>query len=754
MVSLPPSGVEVVVVALRIYCQETGRKNNGASSKHDKNRKSKGNPMKLGKTFLLAAGILSICLTTASAQIYDFTTIAGTAGSDGDDDGYGTSALFSNPMSVAVSSTGNVFVADYGNNTIRRIIPSSTNWVVVTIAGESGSSGSNDAVGTSALFDSPTAVAVYGTGVVYVADWGNCTIRQIALSAGSWTVSTIAGKAGDYGSSNGIGTSALFSNPVSVAVDSTGVVYVADYGNNTIRKIAPESGYWVVSTISGKAGKSGSADGTNSTARFNGPAGVAVDSTGNVYVADYENSTIRKIVPVGTNWVVTTIAGKAGSSGSANGTNSTARFNGPTSVAVDSNGNVFVADYGNSTIRKIVPVGTDWVVSTVGGKAKSTGSASGAGSAARFYYPAGVSLDSDGNVYVADMHNNTIRRGLAMPETFVPLTGTYNGLVIQTNAPSQASSGALKLVLTETGTFAANLTMGGASAAFGGQFDLTGNVTNTVTIAKTNSLNVIMHVDISNGTEQITGTVSNGTLLSELVADRATFSKTSPCSLTGSYTFVLEPPSDTSLPQGYGYGVLSVANTGSGKLTGVLGDGTKFKATVPISNHDTAPLYSVLYGKKGACVAWLNFTNNTIDATAYWIKPPVSKSHYYPASFTTNVTLLGSKYVAPAKNSPMLTLSNITSNVMLTLGGGNISAALSNSVTVATNNTVTIVSGSVSNLTLKLTSKKGTFTGGFMHPVTHKTAKFSGVVLQSQNFGAGLFTGTNETGYVAIDPVE
>ena len=711
--------------------------------------------MKLGKTFLLAAGILSICLTTVSAQIYDFTTIAGTAGSGGDNDGYGTSALFSNPMSVAVSSTGDVFVADYGNNTIRRIIPSGTNWVVVTIAGESGNSGSNDAVGTSALFNSPTAVAVYGTGVVYVADYGNNTIRQVALSAGSWTVSTIAGKAGDFGSSNGIGTSALFSNPVSVAVNSTGVVYVADYGNNTIRMITPESGYWVVSTIAGKAGKSGSTDGTNSIARFYGPAGVAADGAGNIYVADYGNNTIRRIVPVGTNWVVSTIAGKVGSKGSTDGTNSAARFYYPIGVALDSTGNVYVADYENSTIRKITPVGTNWVVSTIGGMAKKTGSANGVGNSARFYYPTGVALDSTGNVYVADTYNDTIRRGLAMLATFVPLTGTYNGLVIQTNAPSQASLGALKLVLTETGSFAANLTMGGVSAAFGGQFDYTGNVTNVVTVASTNSLHVIMHLDISTSTEQITGTVSNSAFRSELVADRATFSKASPCSLTGLYTFVLEPPSDTDLPQGYGYGTLRIASTGSGKLSGVLGDGTKLSATVPISKHGTAPLYSALYGKKGACATWLNFTNNTIEATTYWIKPPVSSSRYYPAGFTTNVTLLGSKYVAPSKGSPMLTLSNITGNVVLTLGGGNIGAMLSNYVTVATNNTITIVSGGgATNLTLKLTSKNGAFAGGFTHPVTHKTAKFSGIVLQSQNFGAGFFSGTNETGYVALDPVE
>jgi hypothetical protein len=151
----------------------------------------------------------------------------------------------------------------------------------------------------------------------------------------------------------------------------------------------------------------------------------------------------------------------------------------------------------------------------------------------------------------------------------------------------------------------------------------------------------------------------------------------------------------------------------------------------------------------------LNITNNAIESTVDWFKPPVPANHFYPAGFTNNVvTLLGSKYVAPAKGSPMLSLTNTTGTVMLTLGGGNLGAVLSNSVIVATNNTVTILPGTVSNLTLKLAPKTGTFSGSFLHPVTHKAVKFQGTVLQLQDFGAGFFTGTNETGYVTITPVE
>ena len=152
----------------------------------------------------------------------------------------------------------------------------------------------------------------------------------------------------------------------------------------------------MVTTLAGLAGSSGSANGTGSAARFYYPFGVAVDSAGNVYVADTGNNTIRKVTPAG---VVTTLAGLAGSSGSADGTGSAARFNYPSGVAVDSAGNVYVADTGNNTIRKVTPAG---VVTTLAGLAGSPGSADGTGSAARFYYPHGVAVDSAGNVYVAD----------------------------------------------------------------------------------------------------------------------------------------------------------------------------------------------------------------------------------------------------------------------------------------------------------------------------------------------------------------
>lgn len=303
--------------------------------------------------------------------------------------------VLNSPSGVAVDGSGNLFVADKGFHAIRKI----TNVGAVTVlAGAMGSSGSSDGTGTAARFNSPMGTAVDGSGNVYVADTSNSTIRKVTSSG---VVTTLAGPPESSGGTDGAGSVARFFCPSGIAVDHSGDLVVADQSNNTIRRITNTG---VVTTLAGMVGSSGKADGTGNTARFSAPSGVAGDEGGNVFVADWGNSTIRKITSSGE---VTTLAGLAGDIGSTDGIGSAAKFNFPYGVVVDGSGNVYVSDSANHTIRKIKPDGT---VSTWAGKAGESGSTDGVGSAARFYFPRGLALDTDGNLYVADLFNYTIRK--------------------------------------------------------------------------------------------------------------------------------------------------------------------------------------------------------------------------------------------------------------------------------------------------------------------------------------------------------
>jgi hypothetical protein len=362
-----------------------------------------------------------------SAQTYTFSTLAGLAGSPGSINGTGSAARFSNPVGLAVDSAGNVYVAEWVNHSIRKITSAGG---VTTLAGPAGFvpvvSGSADGTGSTARFSSPFDVEVDTAGNAYVADYNNQTIRKIT-SAG--VVTTLAGTAGLSGWVDATGSAARFNQPFGVAVDSSGNVYVGEY-NQTIRKITTNA---VVTTLAGSGSELvvGSTDGTGSVARFNYPERVAVDSAGNVYIADKVNHTIRKMTSGGT---VTTLAGAAGVPGSADGTATAARFNLPVGITVDGSGNIFVADTSNYTIRKI----TNGLVSTVAGLVGSPGSADGAGSAARFSNVYGVAVDSAGNLYVSDYGNHTIRKGVP-GSTAVPPSITIQPVSTTTNLGGNAT---------------------------------------------------------------------------------------------------------------------------------------------------------------------------------------------------------------------------------------------------------------------------------------------------------------------------
>lgn len=378
--------------------------------------------------------MMSGCLATVRGQViystpYTFITIAGTNGINGSTDGTNHAAQFSSPEGIVADQLGNLYVADHGNSIIRKLVPVGTNWIVTTIAGTAGMPGSADGTNAAARFSEPDGIALDGFGNLYVSDYFYNTIRKLTPVGTNWVVTTIAGYPYSSGSNDGTNANAQFNNPSGLTVDTNGNLYVADYFNSTIRKITPVGTNWVVTTIAGSAQNFGSMDGTNGIAQFFGPSGITLDALGNLYVADTINATIRKIAPVGTNWVVTTIAGQVGGAANIDGTNLNTQFNLPYNLTADSAGNLYVADTDDSTIRKIAPVGTNWVVSTLAGVPGNPGAADGTGTNALFNTPYGITVDASGNLYVTDSSNDTVSKGqLATVVPPPPLTIGVNSL--------------------------------------------------------------------------------------------------------------------------------------------------------------------------------------------------------------------------------------------------------------------------------------------------------------------------------------
>ncbi len=405
-----------------------------------------------------------------------FTTFAGLAQFSGNTDGTGTVARFNSPTGMAVDLSGNIYIADTANHVIRKVTPGA---VVSTVAGLAGASGNADGVRTNARFNSPQAVAVDSIGNLYVADTFNHTIRVISTDG---VVSTLAGAAGVSGAVDAaVGSDARFNLPSGIVLDNVGSVYVADTSNHAIRRVLSSGG---VSTFAGQMGVSGSLDNVIGTsARFSFPMGLARDSNGNFYVADALNHVIRKITPSSE---VTTFAGGVGLPGVADGNASTARFNRPGGLALDTSNNLYVADTLSSTLRKITPLAE---TTTVAGFPGSVGTTDGVGGQARFNQPLGVAVDFSGNIYVSDTRNHTIRRsGAASPPQIntqpanrtVPAGGITTFAVAASGTPApgyqwqrQAASspGSFTNIVNDvtfSGVNTATLTLSNVSAAMNG----------------------------------------------------------------------------------------------------------------------------------------------------------------------------------------------------------------------------------------------------------------------------------------------
>jgi sugar lactone lactonase YvrE len=325
------------------------------------------------------------------------TTLAGVAGQVGWINGTGNTALFTSPKAMSVDADGNVYTVDSFCGTIREISPKG---VTATIAGPTWGCefGAVDGPHGAARFTAPSGTAVDSRGVVYVADSGSCLIRRIAIDG---TVTTVAGAPYECVAVDGPKGVGRLNPPAGIAVDKFDTVWFTSWGDCTVRKVTADG---EVSTVAGIPYVCATKDGARDSARFNNPSGIAIGGEGNFYIADETGCTVRKMTPSG---VVSTLAGEPDHCGSSDGFRSEAHFSVPSWTAVDQQNNVYVSDYLNATIRMVAPDGR---VTTIAGLSGSVGSADGTGANARFNHPDGIAVDRNGVIYVADRNNQIVRR--------------------------------------------------------------------------------------------------------------------------------------------------------------------------------------------------------------------------------------------------------------------------------------------------------------------------------------------------------
>lgn len=353
-----------------------------------------------------------------SQETYGVTTFAGSTGTGG---------TFGVINSIRSDGAGNLYVTD-ASQRLMKITPGG---LLTVIAGSANTAGFANGQGAAALFNGPGEMAIDGAGNIYIADENNNVIREVTPGG---AVTTFAGT-GTSGSVDGTLATATFDHPSGLVFDAAGNMYVSDFNSNIIRKITPGG---LVSTFAGTANQSGKTNGTGAAARFWGPGYLAADASGNIYVSDFSNNMIRMITPAG---AVSTLAG-SGSIGISNGTGNAASFNGPQGIAIDANGNLYVADQNNYVTRKITPGGTVTTFAGTGSRGATNGYPL---NSVEFAYPRDIVIDfNSGDLYLADggqirkinPSGYTIDKPLPAGLSFDSTTGTISGIPTSVSPPT------------------------------------------------------------------------------------------------------------------------------------------------------------------------------------------------------------------------------------------------------------------------------------------------------------------------------
>jgi PKD repeat protein len=542
-----------------------------------------------------------VAVSAAGAQYTNFVTIAGSPGNPGYANGTNSGALFQWPYGVAQDIHSNLYVVDGYQNVIRKLTPDGANWVVTTIAGTPNpSAGDADGTNGAASFNNPVGIAVDTNGNLYVGENYGSTIRKITPVGTNWVVTTIAGQTGNFGWADGTNQAALFNGPENLTVDAQGNLFVADLYNSMIRKITPVGTNWVVTTIAGSPTKYGYANGTNGGASFDYPYGLTLDSAGNLYVSDddldFGGATIRKLTPMGTNWVVTTIAGTPTATGSADGTNNAALFNSPSGVASDAIGNLYVADYGNGSIRRVSPVGTNWVVTTISGPGA-------------FSQPWGAALGSAGNLFVTDYGNATVLMGLV--ELPLPPEVAFSGAPTNGIAP-------LAVTFTNLSSHATNYVW---NFGDGNTLTIGSNANVTETYTNAGAYTVILTAHGPGGVNALTNTAYIEVTTAATNVPNPTIQFVAPNTVLVSWpdtgNYVLQTNSNLSVPNWVNYGGPVTTSNGISSVTIVLPPGMLFFRLTAGTIQNVPPSPTIGFaGLNTLVISWPGTGNFTLQTNA------------------------------------------------------------------------------------------------------------------------------------------
>ena len=435
-----------------------------------------------------ATATVTFALTITPPAPGSILTVAGTGtGGYNGDGGPADLAMLNNPRSTAVDAAGDVFIADFINSRVREIVKATGDIVTVAGTGTTGYSGDGGPA-TSATLSEPSGVAVDASGNLFIADTYNYRIREVVKATGN--IITIAGNGSTTDSGDGgPATSAGISGPWGVAVDASGNVYIADYSGQRIREVVKATGNIITVAGNGTGGYSGDG-GPATSAELSGPDGVAVDAAGNLFIADSNNQRIREVVKA--TGIIITFAGTgaAGYSGD-NGPATAAMLHSPTGVAVDASGNVYIADAQNNRVREVVAA-TGNIITVAGSGTFGYAGDGGPATSAKLGSVYGLAVDQGGDLFLADTTNNAVREVLASSS---PVLGNLTNATWTANQPGFSATSAITGgAAPYSGLTATGLPAGLTASLSGSTITLSGTPTTAGTFA-----NIAVSVHDANG---------------------------------------------------------------------------------------------------------------------------------------------------------------------------------------------------------------------------------------------------------------